>query len=354
MSDVGKGLEIEYLPINKLKPYKRNAKKHPQWQVDQIARSIEEFGMNDPIAVYGKDNEIVEGHGRLLACKQLNYNEVPVIHLDWLTDEQRKAYNLVHNKLTMNSDFDLKTLSQELDSILDLDMGDFGFDVAGIQDDWEEQHEENKDNERFADANILNLERAQFEGVGKYDIPELAPLVDVPEIDEWIGFNYMLTETEPERKAVHFFLNDYQFERLWNNPDKYVDKLRRFAAVASPDFSPYGDMPFCCQLYNHYRKHWVGRYLQECGVNVIPTIRMSTDPRSKEWYLDGEPKGGAVIISSMWTDTDRRKDIFLDEYKTMFNTLQPCKVFLYGDMIEGLPGDITRIKTFSESRWGNG
>lgn len=345
-------LEITYLNIDDIKPYKRNAKKHPATQIQQIAESISQFGMNDPIAIAGDDNEIVEGHGRYFACKKLGIDTVPTIRLDHLTDEQRKAYNLVHNKLTMNSDFDLKILSKELDDIFNIDMDAFGFQVDDIHDEWEAQHEENVHDERFADANILNLERAQYPGVGEYDIPQLKPVTDVPEIDEWIGFNYVLTEKHPEKKAVHFFLNDYQFERIWNNPEKYLDKLRQFAAVATPDFSPYGDMPFCLQLYNHYRKHWIGAWLQEHGVTVIPTIRSSTDPRSKKFFLDGEPVGGAVLASSQWTNTDKQKKSFLAEYDMMFDTLKPTKIFLYGKKIDGLRGDITRIKTFTESRFG--
>ena len=121
-------LEITYLPLEQLTPYKNNAKLHPQEQIDQIKASIKEFGMNDPIAVWGKDNIIVEGHGRLLACQQLGIESVPVIRLDNLTEDQRKAYTLAHNKLTMNSDFDLELLKTELQDI-DLDMGDFGFDM---------------------------------------------------------------------------------------------------------------------------------------------------------------------------------------------------------------------------------
>ena len=351
---MGKNLSITYIPISELKPYKKNAKKHPPEQVEQIERSIEEFGMNDPIAVWGSDNEIVEGHGRLMACKNLGFTEVPIIRLDNLTDEQRKAYTLIHNQLTMNSDFDLKILSQELDGIFNIDMGDFGFDVEDIHDEWEDQHEQNKDDERFADANILNLERAQFEGVGKYDIPELQPVTELPEIEEWIGFNYMLTEKHPEKKAVHFFVNDYQFERIWNNPDKYVDRLRQFAAVASPDFSPYGDMPFCLQLYNHYRKHWVGRYLQECGITVIPTITANYNERSLDFFLDGEPHDGIIIMSSMWTKTERQIDGFKKIYTKMFETLNPKQILLYGKQFDWMSGNITRLQKFTEKRWNGG
>jgi hypothetical protein len=125
-------LKIEYVDINSIKPYEKNAKLHPEEQIEQIKESIEQFGMDDPIGIW-KD-EIVEGHGRLIACKELGYTEVPIIRLDHLSDEERKAYTLVHNKLTMNTDFDINSLSAELFSIEDIDMGDYGFDL-GIEDD---------------------------------------------------------------------------------------------------------------------------------------------------------------------------------------------------------------------------
>lgn len=120
-------LKIEYVDIESIKPYKNNAKLHSQEQIEQIKKSINEFGMDDPIAIW-KD-EIVEGHGRLIACKQLGYTEIPIIRLDHLTDEERKAYTLVHNKLTMNSDFNLEILEEELKSIENINMEDFGFDI---------------------------------------------------------------------------------------------------------------------------------------------------------------------------------------------------------------------------------
>jgi len=120
-------LKIEYVDIDSIKPYKNNAKQHPDEQIEQIKKSIEQFGMDDPIGVW--NNEIVEGHGRLIACKELGMQEVPIIRLDHLSDEERKAYTLAHNKLTMNSDFDLDILNFELDSILNINMEDFGFEL---------------------------------------------------------------------------------------------------------------------------------------------------------------------------------------------------------------------------------
>ena len=120
-------LRIEYVPIDSIKPYEKNAKLHPQEQVDQIKRSIKDNGMNDPIGVW--HDTVVEGHGRLLACKELGMTEVPVIRLDHMTDEQRREYMLIHNQTTMNSGWDLPVLDMELGELPDFDAGFYGFEI---------------------------------------------------------------------------------------------------------------------------------------------------------------------------------------------------------------------------------
>lgn len=129
-------LKIEYLSPDELKPYSNNAKEHPAAQIEQIKRSIIEFGFKDPIAIWN-DNEVIEGHGRLMAALEMGIKSIPVIRLDDLTDEQRRAYMLVHNKLTMNSDFNVDLLSIELDDITNIDMGQFGFDIDLDDEDYE-------------------------------------------------------------------------------------------------------------------------------------------------------------------------------------------------------------------------
>ena len=135
-------LQIEYVKKDELRPYVNNAKIHTGEQVEQIKKSIEDFGFNDPIAVW-KDNEVIEGHGRLLAVMEMdNIDEVPIIRLDNLSDEQRKAYTLVHNKLTMNTDFDVDILNLELDDILDIDMSEFGFELEEEEETQEIEEDE--------------------------------------------------------------------------------------------------------------------------------------------------------------------------------------------------------------------
>lgn len=139
-------LTIEYVDIDSVQSYANNAKIHNADQIEQIKKSIQEFGMNDPIAVW-KNNEIIEGHGRLIACKELGMTTIPVVRLDSLTDEQRRAYMLIHNKLTMNTGFEFSLLSEELQSIADIDMSDFGFGSFEMSTDDEEITPDDYDNE---------------------------------------------------------------------------------------------------------------------------------------------------------------------------------------------------------------
>lgn len=135
-------LKIEYLDVKDLKPYDRNARKHQAEDVAAIVNSIKEFGFSDPIGVWGAENEIVEGHGRLEAAKKLKMDKVPVIHLDHLTDEQRRAYALAHNKTAELSSWLDDVLSDELDNIFDIDMSEFGFDLDSIVEDEPEIQED--------------------------------------------------------------------------------------------------------------------------------------------------------------------------------------------------------------------
>ena len=123
-------LTIINVPITDIKPFAKNAKLHPKEQVAQIRRSIETYGMNDPIAI-DENNVVIEGHGRLIALKEMNIDNVPCIRLTHLSEEQKRAYILAHNKLTLNSGFDTDLLIGELDFLKDaeFDISLVGFTV---------------------------------------------------------------------------------------------------------------------------------------------------------------------------------------------------------------------------------
>ena len=194
--------------------------------------------------------------------------------------------------------------------------------------------------------NYENLNKRIFKGVGQYDIPQIRPTHF--ESCEFIGFNYASSAKKREEKGIHFFLDDYQFERLWKTPDRYLSMLYDFRYVMTPDFSTYTDFPKIIQIYNHYRKHWIGAYLQENGIDVIPTISWST-PDSYEWCFDGEPVGGAVAVSSVGTQKSKKtKELFILGYKEMVKRLQPETIIFYGNVPEECTENIVRIKAFQE------
>lgn len=176
---------------------------------------------------------------------------------------------------------------------------------------------------------LENLEKARFPRVGEFGIPEIMPETKYPG-GEFIGVNYAMTAKDPAGKNVHFFVDDYQFQRFWNQPDRYVKILERFSAVCSPDFSLYTKMPKALQIYNHYRKHWLAAYWQNCGITVYPTIGWS-DEESFGWCFDGEPKGGIVAVSSVGTQkTEAEKKLFLKGYDEMMKRLEPKWVIFHG------------------------
>lgn len=138
-------MKIESIDISHITPYKKNAKLHPREQIEQIKKSIQMYGNNDPIAVWGEDNVIVEGHGRYMALCELGYKTADIIRLDHLTDEQRREYMLVHNQTTMNSGWDIDLLDEELEG-LDFDGFDFGFEPEE-EEEGDEQEAQDDDYE---------------------------------------------------------------------------------------------------------------------------------------------------------------------------------------------------------------
>lgn len=194
--------------------------------------------------------------------------------------------------------------------------------------------------------NYENANKMIFNGVGIYGIPEIYP--SVYDNCEWIGFNYASGCHEKESKGVHFFLDDYQFIRLWTNIDKYIPLLKQFDYVMTPDFSLFTDFPKALQIYNHYRKHWIGAYMQMHGIKVIPTICWSTQ-ESYEWCFDGEPTHGTVAISSVGSMKNKEsKELFLSGYFEMVKRLEPEQIIFYGSVPEECKENIVRIKAFQE------
>ena len=178
-------------------------------------------------------------------------------------------------------------------------------------------------------------------GAGPYDIPVIAPEEYTPCV--WQSFKHVGFSNKRRQTGIHFFLPDCEFERIWTTTGKYIEALKQFAGVMSPDFSLFTDWPVAAQIWNHYRKHYLAALLQEAGAKVYPTISWS-DKRSYAWCFDGEPVGATVCVSSVGTqyyETTQR--LFLSGYDAMLERLQPKTILFYGNVPPECRGNIIPI-----------
>lgn len=309
-------LKIVYLPIDQIRPYEKNARKHQEEDLATIRASIQAFGFRDPIGIWGKQNTIVEGHGRLMAAKELGMDKVPCIRLDDMTDEERRAYALAHNKTAEMSAWEPELLDAEILDIDGFDMSEFGFDV---QDGPEEDEEQSGDDGYYGDERERNFNSTKFNEYdptrteGRYEIPVLKRCDHVP--SHLIGFNYARTSNDYEA-GVHFYIDDYQFERVWNDPYTYIPILSKFDCCMTPNFSIYRDMPEAIKIWNTYRARLLGQMFQDSGIKVIPIVYWS-DERSWDYCFDGLPENSTLSVNNIRDDTEESKELWdagMDEW----------------------------------------
>lgn len=225
-------MEIVKINIKEIKPYENNVKRHPKQQIEQIKHSIVEFGNNDPIAI-DENNVIIEGHGRYFALQELGYEKVECIVLKNLTEEQKKAYRLVHNKLTMNSDFDIAGLEEELKKIVDIDISKYDFDLKEIEKQLSQLNDENREVEEdnFDVDSELNSEE---EPIAKYgDIYQLGnhrlmcgDSTNKEDVDKLIEENHAdLLITDPPYNVDYEGSNGLKIENDNLNEEKFIQFL---------------------------------------------------------------------------------------------------------------------------------
>lgn len=290
--------------------------------------------MNDPVAIW-KDNIIIEGHGRLIACKELGFTELPVIRLDGLTDDERKAYTLVHNKLTMNTDFNIDLLNEELEAI-EIDMTEFGFEDLSGFDDFDDEEEDFEDDGYYGDERertnrAYNLDLIEELTNDFWQMPVIECDDFIP--DDLIGFNYAKS-SENKKCGIHFYVDDYQFERIWNYPEKYVDVLEQYECILTPDFSLYLDMPMPMKIWNIYRSRLIGQYFQKRGIKVIPTISWAEEETFK-FCFKGIPKGSIVSISTIGVkQNENALKIWRDGVDEMIKQIEPKAILVYGGKLD--------------------
>ena len=195
-----------------------------------------------------------------------------------------------------------------------------------------------------------NFDRALYWSDHKYGFPKIDPVYSLPEDLSWISFNYARSTDKEDRKkhGLHFYIDDYQFKRLWTDPDRYIPLLQDFGAVMSTDFSMYTDFPVAMQIWNMYRDCWLANYWTEHGITVVPAPGWS-DHASYDWCFDAYPEYSIVSVSSLGTQADPvSKVLFMDGYREMMDRLHPKEIIFYGIVPDGCYGNITHIDSFHE------
>ncbi len=181
--------------------------------------------------------------------------------------------------------------------------------------------------------------RNQFKSVGMFKLP----LVKKQEISledvKLIGYD-KINQSNNYDKIVHFFLDDYRFENIYNNPENKVETLKKYKAVLTPDFSMFVEMPIALQLFSTFKNRWVGAYLQEQGISVIPTVRWG-DLTSFNFCFDGIEKGSIVAVSTI--GIKKEKSHFILGYNEMLSRIKPSKIICYGKPFDEMKGDIIEV-----------
>lgn len=202
------------------------------------------------------------------------------------------------------------------------------------------------------------------EDVGVWGIPFAKRCDHIPA--RLMPFNYAIGKDADFTAGVHFFINDYQFERVWRSPEKYIDILSRFDCVIAPDFSVYSDMPTAMQIWQHYKSRMFGYMCYQAGLNVIPNLIFSDSRTYSQRYgfvFDGIESGGTVCLSTSGCRRSKeyRKGI-VDGLKAFLDVCTPRTIIVYGDAPEIDCGNIEIIefqpfgfgKQFISERKNNG
>lgn len=278
---------------------------------------------------------------------------MPCIIAENLTDDQIDAFRLVDNKSSEIAEWNPEALQKELKNLQKVfDMRAFNFEyempkveVPGLdtlsgsknETNGEESGEDPQEEEgyygdaRERTARLYLLRQFDpFRCSERFQMPIIEPTQHMPE--RLIGFNYA-PGTDDFEAGVHFYLDDYQFERVWNNPQKYAERLYNFDCVLSPDFSLYLNMPLPMKIWNIYRSRLIGQIFQDYGCEVIPTISWAEE-ETFDFCFEGLREGGVISVSTIGVKRDEEAGkIWEAGMNEAIKRLKPSGIVVYGGNI---------------------
>ncbi len=190
------------------------------------------------------------------------------------------------------------------------------------------------------------LVRNQFKMVGKYDMPIIKKQeINLDKIDLWGYTKTKFNDEENKDKTIHFFTYDWNFESVFDKPEKAMEKLDQYYALLSPEFSLYWDMPKAVQIYNTFKNRWCGAFWQKMGKIVIPTVCCAGE-ESYDFCFDGIEEGSVVAISTYRREQNKQE--ILRSYNKMLEVIKPTAIIIYGEAFPEMKGNIKVISPFNK------
>lgn len=210
--------------------------------------------------------------------------------------------------------------------------------------------------ENYAYRNSLFFLRNDFIGNNKWNIPDI-PKFEIKEGDfdslRMIGFDKAKTDETHFHRIVHFYLYDYKFESVWKKPSDYTERLRKFKAVLTPDFSMYLEMHPLEKLHNVFRNRWIGAYYASKGLRVIPSVSWG-DEDTFDYCFEGIAKNSVVSVSTYMVSahgrTPAQKEFFLKGYNELLRRVEPEYVLCYNTPFPEMEGNIVTVD-YELSSW---
>ena len=348
-------MRIERKAITELTPAPYNPRKISDKDYEDLKRSLSEFGYVEPIIWNEQTGRVVGGHQRLKALSEAGEKEIECVIVN-LDEAREKALNITLNKVS--GDWDEEKLSALLEDLknTDIDITLTGFDLEDIDAILEDEADDDDgyfgdEREKTYDEYRLNEYDAK-RTAGYYQFPMLKASHYVP--DELTGFNYVKSyKSDRAGVGIHFFLDDYQFARIWNNPYENIERLRGFSCVLTPDYSLYLDMPLAMKIWNVYRSRLIGQLMQDTGFEVIPTLQWA-EAETYKFCFDGIESGGVVAVSTVGVmqDRDARK-LWYSGMDEAIKRLKPECVLCYGAKIDYDFGDVP-VKYYERRKFTGG
>lgn len=196
----------------------------------------------------------------------------------------------------------------------------------------------------FDKHNLFELHNSSNE----YGIPELRLETEVELPKGLVPYTHLIrTQDGYKDLAMHFFLDDYRFETTWSLPDQTYQRVKRAEIALTPDFSLYSNMPRAIQIYNTYKSRWVGKFWQNRGMIVIPTVSWGEVDTFDFCFL-GIPETSPVAVSTVGINAENI-DLFLAGYYTMLGIIKPRFVICYGKVLPQMQDSQTVIKSYPTS-----